>query len=190
MTDLRTALAEALSFQSSGRSPTIQDYGRWRRALEQQDAPREYQPWIPMSDPIDVKVTGKLIEEGGEVVSAAARCLIQGIDGTEPTSGKSNRLWLSEEIADARANFELAEERFDLDLEFIHRRKEEKKARLRTWHAMAGGPEYTEPMMVMPVELSEAGYYDLGHLLGAQSPEQCSRVDRFWKAVQALGKRL
>jgi hypothetical protein len=48
-------------------------------------------PWHPMSKPIDLKHLGKLIEELSEANSAAARCLIQGIDQVEPITHKPNQ---------------------------------------------------------------------------------------------------
>lgn len=93
-------------------------------------------PWVPMSVPRDIKTLGKLQEENGELGAALARCLIQGIDACEPVTGKPNRLWLTEEIADVAANIALVIERFNLDSEFISARMERKMAQLRTWHEM------------------------------------------------------
>ena len=94
-------------------------------------------PWHPMSDPVDIKTIGKFLEELGEGVSAAARSLIQQIDGKEPTTGKSNKEWMEDEIADILANAELNIERFKLDGHRIGARVELKKARLRAWHKEA-----------------------------------------------------
>jgi hypothetical protein len=96
-------------------------------------------PWRPMSDPVDLKHIGKLQEELGECTAAAARCSIQGIDEAEPVTGKINRVWLEEEIADVLANIDLNVERFGLDKRSIMARVDRKKAMLREWHAMAGG---------------------------------------------------
>lgn len=93
-------------------------------------------PWVPMTNPTDQKTLGKLNEELGECSSATARCLIQGIGESEPVTGKPNRQWLQEEIADVMAGFHLTIERFDLDEEFIIRRCDKKIEQLRTWHAM------------------------------------------------------
>jgi phosphoribosyl-ATP pyrophosphohydrolase len=94
-------------------------------------------PWHPMTDKVDLKHMSKLGEEAGELASAACRCIAQGIDEAEPTTGKLNRAWLEDEIADVFANSELNIERFGLDRERIARRTERKKELLRTWHAMA-----------------------------------------------------
>jgi NTP pyrophosphatase (non-canonical NTP hydrolase) len=84
-------------------------------------------PWRPMTNARDKKHIGKLMEELGECVAAAARCDIQG---------KSNRDWLEDEIADVVANIELATGHFRLDIEKMRARAEAKKAQLRIWHAM------------------------------------------------------
>lgn len=93
-------------------------------------------PWVPMKDALDLKHLGKLAEEVNELGSATARCMIQGIDEKEPVTGKVNRRWLEEEIADVRANLALVEKHFGLDTGFIDSRADRKRAALATWHAM------------------------------------------------------
>lgn len=93
-------------------------------------------PWSPMTDPTDLKILGKQVEELNECGSATARCVIQGVDEKEPTTGKVNRRWLEEEMADVYACFAHTVERFGLDTEFIAKRAEEKYHRLATWHEM------------------------------------------------------
>lgn len=97
----------------------------------------KYNPWHPITDTVDLKHLGKLAEEANELGSATARCIIQGIDECEPVTGKPNRQWLEEEMADVYANMELVQKRFGLDLGRIFSRALEKKTRLMTWHAMA-----------------------------------------------------
>lgn len=98
----------------------------------------DFPPWHPMTDPVDVKHLGKLIEELGELQSAAARCLIQGIDECEPTTGKPNRRWLREELADVIAGIDLTMERFfEHESKPINDRVFAKKQRLRAWHGGA-----------------------------------------------------
>lgn len=92
-------------------------------------------PWHPMTDQTDRKTIGKLLEELGECTSAAARCDIQGIDEAHPETGKVNREWLEDEIADVLAGFALTRERFGLNIS--EERIERKIAALRAWHAMA-----------------------------------------------------
>lgn len=100
-------------------------------------------PWTPMTNLIDLKHLGKLGEECNECGAAVSRCIIQGIDEAEPSTGEINKHWLTKEIADVLANAELCIERFGLDMQFIHDRKLFKQDHLRRWHAM--GSAYQEP---------------------------------------------
>lgn len=93
-------------------------------------------PWCPMSVPIDLKHLGKLAEELGEAQSAVARCIIQGITEYEPITGKPNKEWLEEELADVMANIELVCEHFCLDGFSMQNRIKRKKEHLRGWHSM------------------------------------------------------
>lgn len=52
---------------------------------------RHLNPWHPMTDAINLAHLGKLAEELNECGAAVARCIIQGIDGSEPVTGKPNR---------------------------------------------------------------------------------------------------
>lgn len=97
-------------------------------------------PWTPMQNAIDLKHIGKFTEELGECVSSCARCLIQGIDESQPSTGVVNRVWLTDEIADVIANAELVIDHFSLDVEAIRERAEFKKGYLRIWHNQAGNP--------------------------------------------------
>lgn len=93
-------------------------------------------PWVPMTRPIDLKHLGKLGEELGELVAAKERCVIQGIDECEPITGKLNREWLEDELADVLANIELVTEHFGLDRTWMRERMNRKMAYLRGWHSM------------------------------------------------------
>jgi hypothetical protein len=90
-------------------------------------------PWVPENDVCRLKVLGKALEEGGEYVSAVARCLIQGIAESEPTTGKPNRQWLEEEMADVMATMQHLVREFDLDIHAMSQRVEKKYAYLRKW---------------------------------------------------------
>lgn len=97
----------------------------------------EPSPWVPMTEPGDVKHLLKLIEELNEAAQAAARCLMQGVDEAEPSTGKPNREWLAEELADVLVNTNLCIERFKLDAEMMTARMNKKAGHLRRWHSMA-----------------------------------------------------
>lgn len=89
-------------------------------------------PWHPMSNPVDLKHLGKLAEELGELQAAVARCMIQGIDEVEPVTGKPNRKWIEEEVADVLANITLVEMRFKLNID--DQRIARKIMNLQDWH--------------------------------------------------------
>lgn len=89
-------------------------------------------PWHPIKDAVDLKHLGKLAEESNELGSAIARCIIQGVDECHPVTGKSNRSWLEDEMADVIAGITLCEERFGLNVDV--KRIEEKLRDLRRWH--------------------------------------------------------
>lgn len=93
-------------------------------------------PWVPMSDPRDIKVVGKNIEEICEAGAALARALIQGIDGTEPSSGKSNRQWVQDELADVRATSSITTDHFALDTPQMAARVNRKRDFLLRWLGM------------------------------------------------------
>lgn len=94
-------------------------------------------PWHPMTDAQDLKTIGKLGEESGELCQVICRCIIQGIDETDPTRDITNREWLENELADVTANMALVESRFDLDAERILERALAKRVLLTMWHKMA-----------------------------------------------------
>ena len=98
---------------------------------------RDASPWHPMTDKVALKHLGKLAEEAAELCSAIARCIIQGVDEAEPVTGKINREWLEDELADVKAGMELTVEHFGLDSSRIGERAERKKKHLRQWHKLA-----------------------------------------------------
>ena len=97
----------------------------------------DYAPWHPMTNAVDLKTLGKFVEECGEGVQAAGRCIIQGMNETNLKEGKSNRLCLQDEVADILANIELVVDRFALDRHEISERIAGKLPKLRAWHGMA-----------------------------------------------------
>lgn len=94
-------------------------------------------PWHPISDAVDLKHLGKLGEEVTELGSAVCRCIIQGVNECEPVTGRRNKVWLENEIADVLANIDLVIERFGLSVARINERRATKKDYLRTWHKQA-----------------------------------------------------
>ena len=96
-----------------------------------------YNPWHPMTNPRDLKTILKLGEETCELGAAICRCAIQGVDEAEPVTGKINRQWLIEELADVRVNAKLVIERFGLDEAAINERAAAKEPKIRWWHSQA-----------------------------------------------------
>ena len=93
-------------------------------------------PWQPENDKLHLAVVGKLGEEASELSSACHRCSIQGVDGKHPVTGKSNREWLQDEIADVLAGCAIAIEHFNLDLTEIMERREMKRKHKKAWHGL------------------------------------------------------
>jgi NTP pyrophosphatase (non-canonical NTP hydrolase) len=92
-------------------------------------------PWEPVRDRATVAVLGKLLEELGEAASASSRCLIQGIGESEPVTGKPNREWLEDELADVLNIAQLTIEHFGLDHRRIAARVQQKRGFLSRWFA-------------------------------------------------------
>lgn len=96
---------------------------------------RDAAPWHPITDSVDLKHLGKLLEECGELVSALSRCLIQGINESEPITGELNKDWLENEIADVITGIQLVEKRFNLIR--LEGRIAKKTKHLSQWHNLA-----------------------------------------------------
>ena len=96
-------------------------------------------PWTPETSQFRLAVLGKLAEEGSEVATAAVRCIIQGIDEEEPVTGKLNRTWLEDEIADIMAQCELAICALGLDYDRIEKRAATKREYTGSWQRTLRG---------------------------------------------------
>lgn len=95
--------------------------------METNDIPNtEVSDWVPMTNPVHLAVLGKAGEELGELISAKDRCIIQGLDGIDPDSGKVNLDWLTDEVADVEAMLLHIKQRFNLDRKAIQERRERK----------------------------------------------------------------
>lgn len=95
-------------------------------------------PWQPTTDKLDLAVLGKMGEELSECSTVTNRCIIQGIDEREPETGKLNREWLMEEIADVLATTGAAIAHFGLDDRKIAERVQKKLKHFSDWHTMLG----------------------------------------------------
>lgn len=98
------------------------------------------QHWVPTTDLVILRRMGKLQEELGELGVAAARIVIQGLDGIDPDSGKGNLQRLEEEIADVLAQCNVTIDRLRLDRDGITARAARKSILMAQWEAgLAGG---------------------------------------------------
>lgn len=95
--------------------------------------------WIPTTDLSQLRRLGKLSEELGELQAVAARCIIQGIDETDPASGQVNRLRLLNEIADVIAQCNVTVDAFKLDEQQLIDRILDKQRQMREWESMFKG---------------------------------------------------
>jgi phage terminase Nu1 subunit (DNA packaging protein) len=90
--------------------------------------------WKPEPDVLIHQALGKACEEASELANILARCLIQGLNESEPVSGKRNRQALFEEIADLDAAVqwlrELVNDEYDGD------RADRKLNGFRRWQCM------------------------------------------------------
>lgn len=94
---------------------------------------KPYNPWVPITSPLELKLIGKTLEELGELSSALSRCLIQGINEEHPESGKPNTAWVEDEIADVRACLNSLIFHLNLDEKVIAKRDWLKHQKLETW---------------------------------------------------------
>lgn len=90
--------------------------------------------WNPTTNTEHLKLLGKTAEEASELASAASRCLIQGLDEAEPITGKVNRIWLQDEIADVLSCILALQERLNLDREYIIERLTRKYDYHKPWY--------------------------------------------------------
>lgn len=123
-------------------------------------------PWVPITDLVDLKHLGKLDEEVAELGAAVSRCVIQGLRNgeAEPVTGKPNKEWLEDEIADVLANINLVQRRFDLNASRIRQRSMKKELHLQEWHSLA--------------HMQSEGYTEdncPGHVASAHNSKYCGR---------------
>ena len=91
-------------------------------------------PWMPEQDRIRLALLGKLSEECNELAARAARCIIQGLEESDPASNRTNRTELACEIADVIACTEVAIE--VLSLPISDQRIKDKMRGFYRWHSM------------------------------------------------------
>lgn len=73
-------------------------------------------PWMPEPHPVLHQALGKLAEEAAELAKIAARCVIQGLDETNPGTGEWNRRELCNELSDVFAVLQWLKTLVDVDV--------------------------------------------------------------------------
>lgn len=81
-------------------------------------------------------VISELTRALGACTAATARCIIQGVDEAEPSTGRPNRDWLIEAIVDVRRCCAAAIGDLLLDASAIESRMTFKRSHLTRWHKM------------------------------------------------------
>ena len=92
--------------------------------------------WHVETDAYRIRRLGKSLEELGELVSVLARCIIQGVDETDPSSGEVNRMRMQKETADVCTQLYLLGESFGLDYPAIDARIAEKRESMVKWEQL------------------------------------------------------
>ena len=95
-------------------------------------AKKPLNPWIPITDRVQLALLGKLGEECGELTQAVCRCIIQGVDECEPVTGKKNVDALQDEIADVLALIDIVIDNYNL-LSEIDERISMKREHVKQW---------------------------------------------------------
>lgn len=93
-------------------------------------------PWQPITNKLELALLGKLIEELNEAGKAAARCIIQGLDGFEPTTYENNTNALLKELADVHACSQMIGNYVKANADRLNQRTEDKINYLSRWHKL------------------------------------------------------
>src|SRR4051812_36842567 len=94
--------------------------------------------WVPTTNLMELRRLGKLGEELGELSNVASRCIIQGLDETDPGTGKVNRARLLDELADVAAQIDCTLTAFKLNVAYFGERRRAKRVLMAEWEAMFG----------------------------------------------------
>lgn len=91
-------------------------------------------PWQPEQNRFRLAALGKLTEEASELSARASRCIIHGLDETDPDTGRRNRDELASEVADVLACIEILRE--TLGIVPQDTRISSKANGFRHWHSL------------------------------------------------------
>lgn len=102
--------------------------------MNTEDIPQRFpSPWQPEQDRLRLAVFGKSQEELGELVTIIGRCIIQGVEGKHPETGKPNKQAIAEEIGDVLSKIQNLINVLDLDSIAIASRADKKFRFLAGW---------------------------------------------------------
>lgn len=96
--------------------------------------------WVPESNPMILRRVGKTGEECAELSKVCSRITIQGLDGIDPETGKTNRQALANEVADVMAQCEVTIRKLGLNRRAINLRAYEKEQQMIEWEALFSAP--------------------------------------------------
>lgn len=131
----------------------------WNEPMEDKDTPTGVaSEWQPITNKCDLAVLGKFGEELSECTTSIFRCIIQGMNEAEPTTGKINKHWLEDEVADVLALLAFALARFNLDKERINARVEMKRRYKEPWFASLAKLDNIVPSGATPIDCNHALY--------------------------------
>ena len=111
--------------------------------------------WQHTTDPLHVRRLGKTGEELAELAAVVSRCLIQGLDEVDPSSGKTNRQRLIDETADVRAQLNCNDRAFGLPAEEMAARIAKKEGWMAEWEAHYGTNPPIAPLAEAPKAVAD-----------------------------------
>lgn len=111
--------------------------------------------WQHTTEPLHVRRLGKTGEELAELAAVVSRCLIQGIDEIDPSSGKTNRQRFIDETADVRAQLNCNDRAFGLPVAEIAARVAKKEAWMAEWES-----HYSAAPQPTPLAAEQRGIHD------------------------------
>lgn len=97
---------------------------------------KKYEPWMPITDVRTLRILGKAAEEAAELCKALNRAIIQGLDGIDPHTGKSNITAILEEVVDTQVTVDRVTDMLELtdeQLDWMVGRWERKTKNLKEW---------------------------------------------------------
>lgn len=92
--------------------------------------------WHVEEDKRRLRRLGKSLEELSELSNVLARCIIQGVDEVDPSSGEVNRDRMWKEVADVYAQIAYLEKEFNLPVDKIIERIGVKKDSMFEWERL------------------------------------------------------